>query len=223
LTHTQHETEPAWLGLSQAADFLGVHFTTLRRWVDAGKVPCIRTPGGRRRFRHAELADFLEGLRQGQSTGSAPVESPHRLAAASVRSIHLGVSNEAWYQKINGEQRAAMRRGGQQLMAILMQYATRPDGGEPFLLEGRRLAAYYGQSCRGSGLSLVETMQAFLRVRHAIFDSVYEAGALAGLPDADTWRLYDRMNEFLDAMLLETVEAYLAVAQRALPSPAAGS
>jgi excisionase family DNA binding protein len=223
LKHSQHETEPAWLELSQAADFLGVHFTTLRRWVDAGKVPCIRTPGGRRRFRRTELSDFLEGLRQGQSTSLTPVESPHRLAATSVRSIHLGVSDEGWYQKIDVEQRAAMRRGGQQLMAILMQYATRPNGGEPFLLEGRRLAAYYGESCRGSGLSLVETMQAFLRVRHSIFDSVYEAGSLAGLPDADTWRLYDRMNEFLDAMLLKTVEAYAAAAEGALPSPAAGS
>ena len=36
-----------WLDLSAAADYLGVHFTTLRRWTDDGKVPCIRTPGGR--------------------------------------------------------------------------------------------------------------------------------------------------------------------------------
>jgi hypothetical protein len=65
-------------------------------------------------------------------------------------------------------------------------------------------------------VSIVETMQAFLRVRHSIIDSVYEAGSLAGLPDADTWRLYDRMHEFLDAMLLTTVETYLA-ADQALP------
>jgi len=215
--------ETRWLDLSAAANYLGVHFTTLRRWTDDGNVPCIRTPGGRRRYQLAELAAFLEGLRQGQSTSLAPVETPHRLAAASVRGIHLSVSDEAWYQKIDTEQRATMRRRGQQFMAILMQYAARANGGEPFLLEGRRLAVYYGESCRQSGLSLVETMQAFLRVRHSIFDSVYEAGSLAGLPDADTWRLYDRMNEFLDAMLLETVEAYVAAEEHALMSPASGS
>lgn len=223
MTHLQPSTESSWLELSQAADFLGVHFTTLRRWVDAGKVPCIRTPGGRRRFRRSELVAFLEGLRQGHGTSLAPIESPHHLAAASVRVIHLGVADEPWYQKINAEQRAAMRRGGQKLMAMLMQFATRANGGEPFLLEGHRLAVYYGESCQRSGLSLMETMQAFLRVRHSIFDSVYEAGSLAGAPDADTWRLYDRMNEFLDAMLLKTVEAYVAAAERALPSDVSGA
>jgi excisionase family DNA binding protein len=223
LKQSQHESESPWLELSEAADLLGVHFTTLRRWVDAGKVPCIRTPGGRRRFRRAELVDFLEGLRQGGGTSLAPLPGGPRAAAASVHSVNLGVTGEPWYQKFDLQQRAAMRRGGQQLMAILMQYATRFNGGEPFLLEGRRLAAYYGESCRASGLSIVETMQAFLRVRHSIIDSVYEAGALAGLPDADTWRLYDRMNEFLDAMLLATVETYVAVAERALPSHATGS
>jgi excisionase family DNA binding protein len=216
LKHSHNESESAWLELSEAADLLGVHFTTLRRWVDAGKVPCIRTPGGRRRFRRAELIDFLESLRQGTDTSLAPFPSPHHVAAASVRRVNLGVTGEPWYQKIDDQRRAAMRQGGQQLMAILMQYASRSNGGEPFLLEGRRLAAYYGESCHASGLSIVETMQAFLRVRHSIIDSVYEAGSLAGLPDADTWRLYDRMHEFLDAMLLTTVETYLA-ADQALP------
>jgi excisionase family DNA binding protein len=215
--------ETPWLDLSAAANYLGVHFTTLRRWTDDGKVPCIRTPGGRRRFRRAELAAFLAGLQQGQGASLASVAASQYPTTAAIRVSHLGVSDEAWYHKIGEEDRAAMRRRGQQLMAILMQYATRSNGGEAFLLQGRRLAVYYGESCRQSGLSLVETMQAFLRVRHSIFDSVYEAGSLAGLPDADTWRLYDRMNEFLDAMLLSTVEAYVAAEEHALISSASGS
>jgi hypothetical protein len=89
-----------------------------------------------------------------------------------------------------------------------MQYASRTNGGEPFLQEGRRLASHYGLICRRSGLSLIETVRAFLMVRRSIKDSVYEAGALAGSPDPETWRLYDRMNAFLDVMLLATVEAY---------------
>jgi len=217
---SQRDTESIWLDLSEAAEFLGVHFTTLRRWADAGQAPCIRTPGGRRRFRRGELASFLASLQQGQSTALAPAAGLQHPAGVSVRVSHLDVSDEPWYRKIGEEQRNAMRRGGQQLMAILMQYATRLNGGDAFLLEGRRLAVYYGEACRQSGLSLIETMQAFLRVRNSIFDSIYEAGTLAGHPDADTWRLYDRMNEFLDSMLLATVEAYNAAAARALPFPA---
>ena len=198
-------SKAGWLDLSEAADLLGVHFTTLRRWVDAGQVPCIRTPGGRRRFRESELAAFLGSLQQG-----ATLAQPQLELSATVKVTHLGVSNEPWYRKLGVEERSAMRSGGQQLMAILMQYASRSSGGEPFLLQGQRWAIFYGETCRRSGLSLVETMAAFLLVGHSIFGSVYQAGALAGRPDADTWRLYDRMNQFLDNMLLATVEAYNA-------------
>ncbi len=49
-------------------------------------------------------------------------------------------------------------------------------------------------------------------------DSVYQAGALAGAPDADAWRLYDRMNTFLDNMLLAMLESFDSARQQALPA-----
>jgi excisionase family DNA binding protein len=195
-----------WLDLSDAARFIGVHFTTLRRWADAGKAPCYRTAGGRRRFRRDELTAFLADTHHGAQAALAPM--PQGVNPADIRMRHLQAADEAWYQKISGVQRDSMRRGGRELMALLMQYATRTSGGEAYLQEGQRLAAQYGRACHEADLTLVETLQAFLHVRQSIFDSVYEAGALAGLPDADNWRLYHRMTAFLDAMLLATVEAY---------------
>jgi excisionase family DNA binding protein len=200
------DTDAQWLDLSDAARFLGVHFTTLRRWADAGKAPCYRTAGGRRRFRRDELAAFLADTHHGASRALALL--PERVNPADIRMRHLEAADEAWYQKIGELQRDRMRRGGRDLMALLMQYATRAGGGEAYLQEGQRLAAQYGRACHEADLTLVETLQAFLHVRHAIFDSVYEAGALAGSPDTDNWRLYHRMNAFLDAMLLATVEAH---------------
>jgi len=209
-----------WLDLSDAAQMLGVHFTTLRRWADAGQVPCIRTPGGRRRFRAVELAAFLAGLRQHEKE-MAPSQ-PQSTTASGVTIHSVGVHEEPWYHRLDEAQRNAMRHEGQQLMAVLMQYATRQNGGEAFLQEGRRLAAYYGQECCRIGLSLTETVSAFLRVRRSILDAVYRAGALAGAPDADAWRLYDRMNTFLDHMLLATVERYAEEQQRLRPTSPAG-
>ncbi len=68
------------------------------------------------------------------------------------------------------------------MMAVLMQYATRTNGGEVFMQEGRRLANDYGLMCRRAGLSLVETAKAFVRVRRSIMDSVYEARRAGWLP-----------------------------------------
>jgi excisionase family DNA binding protein len=206
------------MDLSEAAAFLGVHFTTLRRWVDAGKVPCIRTPGGRRRFNRTELMTFLAGLHQGETYGPI-AETNLAFPPTQAWPKHVGLNQEPWYGRLEEADRAAMRSGGQRLMAVLMQYASRTNGGEPFLQEGERLAGHYGVMCRRSGLSLVETVRAFLMVRRNIKDSVYEVGALAGSPDPETWRLYDRMNAFLDVMLLATVEAYQG-ADLALDRPA---
>lgn len=205
-----------WLDLSEAADYLGVHFTTLRRWTDAGKVPCIRTPGGRRRYRLAELTAFLASLQQGDSLALTPAGG--RELTALLPPKHLGINAEPWYSRLSEEQRGAMRSGGRQLMAILIQYSARNEGGEAFLEEGQRLAAFYGEACHTAGLTLIETLQAFLRVRRSINDSVHQAGALAGAADADTWRLYERMATFLDALLIATVAGFEQAQARALPA-----
>ena len=48
-----------WLTLGQAAVRLGVAQSTIRKWSDAGQVPTFYTPGGHRRYRRGDLADFI--------------------------------------------------------------------------------------------------------------------------------------------------------------------
>jgi len=49
-----------WLTLGQAAKFLGVAQSTIRKWSDLGRVPAFYTPGGHRRYRRTDLDAFLE-------------------------------------------------------------------------------------------------------------------------------------------------------------------
>lgn len=62
--------EPDWLTLGQAAKYLGVAQSTIRKWSDQGRVPAFYTPGGHRRYRRGDLDSFLE--RSGPSSGSGP-------------------------------------------------------------------------------------------------------------------------------------------------------
>jgi excisionase family DNA binding protein len=57
--------EPEWLTLGQAAKFLGVAQSTLRKWADREIVPCIKTPGEHRRFLRRDLEQFLDRSRPG--------------------------------------------------------------------------------------------------------------------------------------------------------------
>ena len=52
--------EPDWLTLGQAAKYLGVAQSTIRKWSDQGRVPAFYTPGGHRRYRKGDLDQFLE-------------------------------------------------------------------------------------------------------------------------------------------------------------------
>lgn len=50
------------LSPSDAADFLGVHEATVKRWAKSGKLRGIRTPGGWWKFSEADLESFLANL-----------------------------------------------------------------------------------------------------------------------------------------------------------------
>jgi excisionase family DNA binding protein len=52
--------EPDWLTLGQAAKYLGVAQSTIRKWSDQRRLPAFYTPGGHRRYRRGDLDAFLE-------------------------------------------------------------------------------------------------------------------------------------------------------------------
>jgi excisionase family DNA binding protein len=56
---------PEWLTLGQAAQFLGVAQSTIRKWSDSGRLTAFYTPGGHRRFRRSDLDVFLGNARRG--------------------------------------------------------------------------------------------------------------------------------------------------------------
>jgi excisionase family DNA binding protein len=66
-------SDPDWLTLGQAAKYLGVAQSTIRKWSDQGRVPAFYTPGGHRRYRRPDLDNFLNRSGPGGSTQQGPV------------------------------------------------------------------------------------------------------------------------------------------------------
>jgi two-component system chemotaxis response regulator CheY len=65
-------SEPDWLTLGQAAKYLGVAQSTIRKWSDTGRVPAFYTPGGHRRYRRTDLDAFLERSGPGGKPKAGP-------------------------------------------------------------------------------------------------------------------------------------------------------
>jgi excisionase family DNA binding protein len=62
-----------WLTLGQAATYLGVAQSTVRKWSDGGRLSAFYTPGGHRRFRRSDLDAFLAGSSGGTATAERPL------------------------------------------------------------------------------------------------------------------------------------------------------
>jgi excisionase family DNA binding protein len=68
--------QPEWLTLGQAAKYLGVAQSTMRKWSDLGRVSAFYTPGGHRRYRRSDLDQFLDRSGPGGApavSGSGPL------------------------------------------------------------------------------------------------------------------------------------------------------
>src|SRR2546430_10775904 len=66
-------SDPDWLTLGQAAKYLGVAQSTIRKWSDQGRVPAFYTPGGHRRYRRPDLDNFLSRSGPGGTAQQGPL------------------------------------------------------------------------------------------------------------------------------------------------------
>ncbi len=204
-----------WLELSEASKMLGVHFSTLRRWADAGKVAHTRTPGGRRRFAREEIEKLLGPTQPQPLPNSIETLYPQITALARtprhIYSISSSVNN--WMMGLDPMQRVYMRRTGQRMMALMMQYNSRVEGGEAFLEEAKRAGDELGLLCRQTGLSTQDTLRIFLLFQESILCAVYETGSIAGECSDDGSRMYRRTHRFLSEVMITLIAGHLEAAK----------
>jgi excisionase family DNA binding protein len=70
------------LTVGQAADYIGVSPSSIRKWSDRGLVQAYRTPGGDRRF---SIDDLDELIRVGQHGASPQTDPPERHRSVLMR------------------------------------------------------------------------------------------------------------------------------------------
>ncbi len=196
------------LELAEAAQLVGVHQSTLRRWADAGRVAHIRTLSGRRRFSRSALEQVRLDMRR--SGTEKPVEQfeTNSLDLARQRTTDLSNHPAEWFSYLNEEHRMLFRYSGQRLLGLMMQFISRSDTGEKFLEEGRNVARDYGRICYRAGLSIAQTAEAFLYFRRSILESVQVTSGLGGPDDQDSHRIFLRTIDFFDALLVATMDSY---------------
>ena len=195
-----------WLSLSEAAELLGVHPSTVRQWSDKGVLPVHRTQGGHRRYKRSEIELWAQAARPQQDI------EPVSVIQTAFRNIRVQIAEgaleaQSWYQKLNEEARGQYRQSSRTLLQGLINYLGSES--EEAASEAHSIGYEYASRAHRFGLSSADAARAFLFFRDALLQSVIQAYQEANVPSGQAWgEILRKVNAFTDLVLLHLLETF---------------
>jgi len=196
-----------WLSLSDAANLLGVHPSTVRLWSDKGILPVHKTQGGHRRYKRGEILLWAES----NSKSREEALEPEGMMQEIVKNVRMQISEgrlqeESWYQKLDDEARMQYRMSARSLFQGLMTYVA--TNGKEAESEAYAIGYEYASRARRYNLSYVDAAKAFLFFRDTLVESVIKVYTEANIPARRATEMYTRMHTFTDDILISLLETY---------------
>ncbi len=200
------ETEQ-WLTLSQAAQHLNVHPTTLRRWADNGDILFMLTPGGHRRFSSTDIQDFANGRRQLRRTQGVEEMWAER-ALVETRQQIAAKRDRPWLANYDTARREEHRVLGRQLMGLTLQYVSDPNSNGNILEQARVVGLAYGRLAREENLPLTDALQAAMFFRDMLIEVALQLPEETRIQPQANLQLMRRINKLLNTVNLAIAEIY---------------
>lgn len=200
------EEQGEWLRLSQAAEVLGVHPSTVRKWSDNGVLPVHLTNGSHRRYRKAELELWKQSQRADEQV-EVDLVVHNALRSTRVQISEGKLAAESWYSKLDDEARRKYRESGRTLLSGLMKYMAADD--QSGIAEAEALGYDYASRGRRYGLDSVEATHAFLFFRNQLMDAMLEVYEAAAVRSPNVWGdMFRKINTFTDRILVTILRTY---------------
>jgi excisionase family DNA binding protein len=200
----QDNFEEKWLPLNKAAQQLGVHASTLRRWADDGEIPFVTTAGGHRRFSNRALQAFLDKQR-----GSAsPTQEWASRALSHARADIAQHPDANWLQPMDAAVREQHRIVGRKLMGLTLQCVSADDAEQQNVLaEAHLVGREYGELSKSTGVPLRNALEAALFFRDRLLEATWELPAATRNRGGDN-KIDRRINALLNTVQLAVAEVY---------------
>ena len=199
-------SEDSPLTISEAAQVLGVSEAALRLWTDEGKVKAFVTPGGHRRYSRAELKKFSS--KEIKMLGAKDVVTEIEETFSQHREISKTYFSNVPDPEAAREYQQALAGSGHDLLQLIMQYISEPANRTATLEKIREVSARHGEISANLGLSLTDSVQAFLLHREPIIKSTT---TLIKKREANSGRIINlipMIGQVLDEALLAHVAAH---------------
>lgn len=187
--------QPKWLALRDACRFLEVNEATLRQWADNGYLKVYRTPGGHRRFWRDDVLALSGGASSATDQAKEGALEGSALRRIRRRLHRDDVARQPWYQSIEEEGRARMGLFGRRLLSLLAQEPPPRRQRQAAMAESQVLGREYGTEMADRGVSLTDTLEAFVFFRSMVLDSAEP-------------RAWSRILELADRVMVGVAESY---------------
>jgi excisionase family DNA binding protein len=211
--HPPPTNDPAdpWLALGAASRLVGVGPDTLRRWADSGRVQSYQTPGGHRRFLRSSLEAMVNAPRRQRYGIDRLAGSTQTMAGELHRRVQrTGTSNQPWQSRLNADQRDDFRRWGQRTFQLVIEYVAASKRSERQLLleEAEKMGGLYGSEASQAGLTLAETVEAFLFFRSPVLDAITGHLRRRAAEVSDVTSAFHEANLAIDRVLVALVASH---------------
>ncbi len=206
-----HDPDDPWLALGAASRLVGVGPDTMRRWADTGTVTSYQTPGGHRRFLRSSLEAMINAPRR-QRYGVEQLPSSTQTMAGELhrRMERTGYAGQPWQARLSAQQRDEFRRWGQRTFTLVIDYVAASKRAERQLLleEAEKMGSLYGAEASRAGLSLAETVEAFLFFRSPVLDAIVGHLRRRSADVADVTAAFHEANAAIDQVLTALVSSH---------------
>ena len=192
-----------WVSLARACDVLGVNESTVRRWADAGQIPCFRTPGGHRRFSEQALFKLVA------SGGHQPQRELETAAVSRIRrQLSSNRSDAGWYEAMEGDEREALRPLGRRLVELVDDYITHRAPHAKVEREVDAIGERYGTILFECDTPLSQAIQAFTFFRRSLDETAKRLAKRRRMSQQEAGRAREQIAELADRVLLGLSTAY---------------
>ena len=201
------EQKETWLTISDAAQRLGIHPTTLRRWADEGQLPVMFTAGGHRRF----SSSGIERLQEERTR----LRAVYRLeeiwaeeALSRTRSEVIAHREMTWLANFDERDREKKRLLGRRLLELMLQYISMNQGGEEIIEEARKIGYEHARNALALGMSSKDALRAVIFFRDTMMEVAFDLPETANIRAEANTLLLRRINELMNAFQLAIAEIY---------------
>lgn len=202
------------VSIGEACQVLGVSEATLRQWSDEGKIKVFVTPGGHRRYAHAELKKILDthkvhaGIKDLASEMAETSEAHGEIARR-----FLGET--AWYHTLTPEAQGCLAGLGREMLRLVIRYLVQRSRREETMAQARHIGRDFGETLAGLGLSLTDSVEAFIRHREPLLAAISHMVKKREAVNGRVIEAIPLVAQVMDEALVSLVAAY----QQRSPKP----